>query len=372
MMEKSFYEKYVKRILDVLFSIFLLIVLSWLILIISIIVRIKLGSPIIFKQQRPGKDNDVFNIYKFRTMTDERDQNGKLLPDDVRLTKFGRLLRSSSMDELPELWNILIGEMSFVGPRPLLPSYIPYYKEKERIRHEVRPGLTGWAQINGRNATNWDERLEQDIYYVENMSFILDLKILFKTIGKVIKRSDILVGKQIKVGKLSDVRSLGKIGSVSIRKFTEYDVNNKVKWINNPENNIYLHYDLPLDKEETFKWFERIKEKKDRLDCIIEYNNVPVGVIGLLNIKNSKAEYYITLGEKKFKGKGISKIASKLLIDFSKENLNLKKIYAYTEVDNIAAQRLLESLGFAKSNEIDKSAKNRGRLVHRFFYSMDI
>lgn len=168
-----------------------LIVLSPVLLVIAILVRIKLGSPVIFKQQRPGLNEKIFTIYKFRTMTNERDEKGTLLPIKDRLTRFGRFLRSTSLDELPELWNILKGDMSFVGPRPLSVNYLPYYTDRERRRHEVVPGLTGLAQINGRNTLPWEERFEFDVYYVENISFAMDLNIMFKTIIKVLKRSDV-------------------------------------------------------------------------------------------------------------------------------------------------------------------------------------
>lgn len=165
-----------------------------------------MGSPMIFCQERPGKDEKIFKMYKFRSMTDERDEDGNLLPDDARLTKFGRTLRSTSLDELPELWNIFKGDMSIVGPRPLLTSYLPYYTEEERHRHDVRPGLTGWAQINGRNTTNWDDRLQQDIDYVNECTFVKDVHILMITVLKVVRRSDILVGNQIPAGRLDHAR----------------------------------------------------------------------------------------------------------------------------------------------------------------------
>jgi general glycosylation pathway protein len=151
----------------------------------------KLGSPVLFKQDRPGLNEKIFKMYKFRTMTDEKDKDGNLLPDAERLTKFGKFLRSTSLDEIPELWNVLKGEMSLVGPRPLLVSYLTKYNDYEKRRHEVRPGITGWAQINGRNNTTWEERFKNDIYYVDNISFLLDLKIIVKTLSKVVKRSDI-------------------------------------------------------------------------------------------------------------------------------------------------------------------------------------
>lgn len=178
------YEKYIKRLLDIIFSFFALVLLSWLYLIIAVLVRIKLGSPVIFTQERPGKDEKIFKLYKFRTMTDERDEDGKLLPDEVRLTKFGKILRKTSLDELPELFNILKGDMSIIGPRPLLTEYLPYYYDKERHRHDVRPGLSGLAQINGRNSVTWEEKFTWDLKYVDKITFVDDLKILLKTIIK--------------------------------------------------------------------------------------------------------------------------------------------------------------------------------------------
>lgn len=195
-MKNIFYRKYLKRCIDIIFSLIGLIFFSWLLVIVAILVRINLGAPILFKQLRPGKDEKVFSLYKFRTMKDSYDNEGNLLPDEERLTKFGRFLRKTSLDELPELINILKGEMSFIGPRPLLVEYLEYYTDEEKVRHTVLPGLTGWAQINGRNVTPWDERLKQDIYYVNNINLILDLKILFLTVIKVLKKSDIRVGKE--------------------------------------------------------------------------------------------------------------------------------------------------------------------------------
>lgn len=185
------YRKFFKRFFDIVLSGCALIVLSPVLLVTAILVRTKLGSPVIFCQERPGKDEKIFKMYKFRSMTDERDENGELLPDNVRLTKFGRLLRSTSLDELPELWNIFKGDMSIVGPRPLLVKYLPYYTEEERHRHDVRPGLTGWAQVNGRNAVNWDDRFQMDVVYVSRITFLGDVKIILQTVGKVFKREGI-------------------------------------------------------------------------------------------------------------------------------------------------------------------------------------
>lgn len=182
------YEKYFKRALDVFCGLAALFVFWWLYIIVAILVRIKLGSPVLFKQERPGKNEEIFKLYKFRTMTDARDKNGKLLPDEVRLTKFGRALRTTSLDELPEVFNILKGEMSLVGPRPLTIQYLPYYSEEERHRHDVRPGLSGLAQVNGRNFIDWDHRLAFDVQYVKKITFIGDLRIILQTALKFVRK----------------------------------------------------------------------------------------------------------------------------------------------------------------------------------------
>lgn len=200
------YKKYIKRLLDIVISLAVLLLLSWLLLLVALLVRIKLGSPVIFKQERPGLHEKIFTLYKFRTMTDKRDANGELLPDQERLTAFGKFLRASSLDELPEFFNILKGDMSFIGPRPLLVRYLPYYKEEERARHSVRPGLTGLAQINGRNALNWEERFAYDVYYVEHCTFAQDISILVQTVQKVLKKSDVLSGAQQTVPDLDVYR----------------------------------------------------------------------------------------------------------------------------------------------------------------------
>lgn len=184
------YKNCIKRCLDFLLSLCGLIVLSPALLILAVLVRVKLGSPVLFKQERPGKNEKIFTLCKFRTMTDETDEKGKLLPDAVRLTKFGKFLRGTSLDELPELINILKGDMSIVGPRPLLVSYLPYYGERERLRHSVRPGLTGLAQVSGRNYIDWDRRLAKDVEYVENLSFRMDMKVLWMTVQTVLGHTE--------------------------------------------------------------------------------------------------------------------------------------------------------------------------------------
>lgn len=189
--KKTIYEAIFKRPMDFILSLFALIVLSPVLLVVAILVRIKLGSPVLFKQKRPGKKEKILNLYKFRTMTNHKDENGELLPDEVRLIKFGKFLRSTSLDELPSLINILKGDLSIVGPRPLLVQYLPLYNDEQKKRHLVRPGLTGLAQVNGRNAISWDDKFMYDVRYVKRITFFGDIKIILMTIGKVLRRKDI-------------------------------------------------------------------------------------------------------------------------------------------------------------------------------------
>lgn len=196
----------IKRLFDIIVSLTLIILLAPLILFIALLIWVTMGRPILFRQRRVGYKGQVFTIYKFRTMTEERDENGNLLPDEQRLTRFGRFLRETSLDELPELFNVLKGDMSLVGPRPLLVEYLPYYTPEERKRHNMRPGITGWAQVNGRNAITWDQKLALDVWYVDNWSLWLDFKIILMTIIKVIKREGISTNGYATAPRLDEVR----------------------------------------------------------------------------------------------------------------------------------------------------------------------
>lgn len=201
------YKKYLKRPVDILCALAAITVFSWLYIIVAVVVRIKLGSPVLFKQERPGLNGKIFTLYKFRTMTDKKDENGNLLPDDERLTPFGRMLRKTSLDELPEAFNILKGDMSVVGPRPLLVSYLDKYDERQKHRHDVRPGLSGLAQINGRNAITWEEKFEYDLEYVHNVSFMLDVKIIFLTVWKAfVKEEGISAEGQATMGEFAGTK----------------------------------------------------------------------------------------------------------------------------------------------------------------------
>ncbi|HEU65666.1 MAG TPA: sugar transferase [Chloroflexi bacterium] len=206
------YSPTLKRSFDLLVTIPALLLLAPVLALVALLVRLKLGAPVLFCQQRPGLHGKPFTLYKFRTMTDARDAQGHLLPDAERLTNFGRFLRSSSLDELPELWNVIKGDMSLVGPRPLLLEYLPYYAERERARHNVRPGLTGLAQVSGRNTLSWDERLELDVQYVEQMSFVADVVILWKTCWKVIEREGVVIVPGEQLIPLNEYRKEEKSG----------------------------------------------------------------------------------------------------------------------------------------------------------------
>ena len=200
------YAKFFKRAIDFILSLCALIVLSPLLVILTIVGAICMKGNPFFVQKRPGKNERIITLLKFRTMTNEKDKDGKLLPDEIRLVSYGKFLRSTSLDELPSLINILIGDLSIIGPRPLLIEYLPWYTETEKHRHDVRPGLTGWAQVNGRNTVNWDRRFELDVEYVNNISFRFDLKIFLMTIQKVLKRSDIAEDTRVVEGNFADIR----------------------------------------------------------------------------------------------------------------------------------------------------------------------
>lgn len=214
----SVYKSYVKRPMDIIFSLIAIVVLVPLLLVVALLVRVKLGSPVIFKHKRPGLNEGIFTLYKFRTMTNERDMNGELLPNNKRLTNLGRILRSTSLDELPELFNILKGDMSIIGPRPLLIEYLPLYNEIQKHRHDVRPGLSGLAQISGRNAIDWEERFELDIKYVQSISFVTDCKIILQTILKAFKREGINSSAEVTMEKFKGERGIKGIYQALIIK----------------------------------------------------------------------------------------------------------------------------------------------------------
>ncbi|MBR1834704.1 MAG: sugar transferase [Bacteroidales bacterium] len=205
------YKLFFKRVLDVIISSIALLCIGWFILLIAIFLHwANKGAGAFFLQERPGKDEKKFKIIKFKTMTDERDAEGNLLPDKERITKVGAVVRKWSIDELPQLINVFKGDMAFIGPRPLLPEYLPWYTEREHLRHTVRPGMSGWAQVNGRNTLSWDEKLALDVYYVENLSFLMDCKVIATTVVNVLQHKDVNVVPGLRLGKLDDIRKQQK------------------------------------------------------------------------------------------------------------------------------------------------------------------
>ena len=212
------YKHFFKRVLDLVISGIALLLIGWLLILIAIFLHFaNKGAGVFFLQERPGKDEKIFKIIKFKTMTDERDAEGNLLPDKDRITKIGAVVRKLSVDELPQLINVFMGDMAFIGPRPLLPEYLPWYTEREKLRHAVRPGMSGWAQVNGRNNLSWDEKLDLDVYYVEHLTFMMDVRVILKTIVNVIARKDVNVVPGMRLGKLNDVREKEQYQKESVR-----------------------------------------------------------------------------------------------------------------------------------------------------------
>ncbi len=360
------YKKYFKRLMDIVLSLIGLIVTLPIFIIIAILIKLTSKGNIFFLQERLGLNGKVFKIIKFRTMVTNAEKIGDGLKvkteKDNRITKIGGFLRKTSLDELPQLINVIKGDMSIVGPRPPV-TYHPFkysdYSEVQKTRFKVKPGITGLAQVKVRNNATWDERITIDNEYISDINFVKDIIIMYKTVETVVKKDGIYKTKQ-----------KGNLENVTIRKFESSDIENKVKWVNDKANNKYLHYDLPLEYEKTLVWFEKNKNATNRYDAVIEYNNKPVGLIGLLGIdsKNSKAEYYVLLGESDCQGKGIASKATKLLLKCAFDELKLNKIYAYVEKDNLASNILLQKNNFKQEGLLRNDLFHNEKYVDRCLY----
>lgn len=371
------YEKYMKRLLDCFLATCALILLSPLMGIIALLVRSKLGSPILFKQDRPGRVNYLtgkekkFRLYKFRSMSNERNENGELLPDELRLTKFGQFLRSSSLDELPELINIIKGDMAIVGPRPLAMQYLPYYNEEERKRHLVRPGLTGLAQISGRNSTNWPQRFKYDITYIDNISLKTDVLIVLKTIYRVFQRKDIVVRG---AGKVMDFDKFRQLENKLISKYDDSHYV-RLRWIE--EKDAQLLMELNNDAEiadcvvgnprkvtykEQIVWMERIAEEKDTVRMMIEYDDITVGTIIISNIDfNNKTGNINIKILPKYHGRMIGTKAVDIACRYAFEELDLFCLTAHILSDNVASISLFTKAGFCKEGILKSRVIKSGR-----------
>lgn len=376
------YQKYIKRILDILCALAAMIVFCWLYAIIAILVRIKLGSPVIFRQRRPGYKEKIFTMYKFRTMSDDRDEKGDLLPDKDRLTKFGKILRSTSLDELPEAMNILKGDMSIIGPRPLAVQYLPYYTEEERHRHDVRPGLSGLAQVNGRNALQWEEKFSYDLKYVSNVTWAQDIKIVLKTVKKMLERNDVVVrgtGKtidfdryrrlQTKEGGLKMV--LGK--KIYLRAMEREDMDLYWDMINDPNiSNQIVGWSFPISKYEQERWYEKaVADKKNiKLTIVDKETKKPVGMVTLSSIdwQNRSARHGMKLHTSCPKRRGIGTDAVMTLMKFAFEEVNLHRLDGSWIDYNEPSIRLYRKCGW-KDEGIKKEAIYRNGSYHDLHFA---
>ena len=354
------YEKYIKRLLDFMLSFCALVVLSPVLIILTVVGAIKMKGNPFFTQLRPGKDEKIFKLVKFCSMTNEKDAEGNLLPDEQRLTNYGRFIRSTSLDELPELLNILKGDMSIVGPRPLAVRYLEFYDEMERKRHNVMPGLTGLAQINGRNDVNWPERFAYDLEYVNNISFKMDIMIVFKTIMKVLKRSNVSTRETGNVMDFDKFRIMEKErfanrivmindkSQIVLRSIKEDDAEFLMELNNDKE---ITHFVVGNPKivtlDEQKEWMNRAKYEMNCKRFIVEYSKVPVGTIIVSNIDNTNLTASIGIKlHKTVRGKGIGKQSLNLAMQYCFEELDLECVYARVLTYNTASCALFRSCGF--------------------------
>lgn len=340
------YKRYLKRWLDFTIVLCVLLVIGPILLVIAVWLHFaNKGAGAFFTQERPGKDGRIFKVIKFKSMTDERDAEGRLLPDAQRLTKVGRFIRSTSLDELPQLLNVLKGDMALVGPRPLLPQYLPYYTKREQLRHSVRPGVTGWAQVNGRNFLTWDEKLDKDVWYVENLSFGLDVKIILLTIKNVMRREGVAIPRGIYLSQEREQNKKHLIDKFKIRLLRMEDLGLRVVWMKDPRVFETMNLNPANTLETTKVWFVKNQGKKDRADFVVEYLDNVVAFTGITNVEDGIGETYSFVSPTEH-GKGFGTMARYLTCKYGFEKLSLRKIVSYCNEDNIASIRVNERLGY--------------------------
>lgn len=370
------YKKFFKRFFDIILSLIAIIILSPVYLIISILVLIFMGWPILFKQPRPGKNEKIFNMYKFRTMTNKKDKDGNLLPDEQRLPKFGRFLRKTSLDELPEIFSIFIGKMSIVGPRPLVVQYLPYYTEEEHHRHDVRPGLTGWAQVNGRNNLSWDDRFKLDIEYVNNISLIFDIKIIFLTIKKVIKASDINVrgtGKMMDFDEYRREQNELNRKKVILRELRESDMTlfNSLMNCSDVEQFV-VGWCKPVTMHEQISWFQNLKNDDNIRYTIanVEDNEIfGTLIISKIDWKNRSCGLDIKLSSDS-RGKGIGSESVSIATNYIFNELNLNRIGVRILDSNIPSQKLFKKNGFIEEGKLRNAIYKNGKYDDLLIFSI--
>lgn len=358
------YQSLLKRPLDLALSLIGFIVLSPLFIVTSIaLLCANKGSPF-FYQKRPGKNGTTFKIIKFKSMTDERDKDGNLLPDKDRLTKAGVFVRKTSLDEIPQLLNVIKGDMSLVGPRPLLTQYLPFYTEREQKRHDVRPGITGLAQVTQRNGLSWDEKLELDVKYVENLSFANDVKIIFQTVLKVLQRKDV----NVLPSQHGTLLSFARANRYVLRPLKQEDLKYRVAWINDSRINTTMNILTPITLEGTLEWFRSIKGNPTRVDLVLTHNDVPVAMSGVSNLENGNVESYTFVDPEK-KGQGLGSMAQFLRLAYVFDVFGAERVNSIVDVDNIASRKAVEKFGFlldeTKPNDLEKN----GQKIDRCYYS---
>lgn len=364
------YKHFFKRLIDFTIVLIALLIIWPILLVITIWLHFaNKGAGAFFTQERPGKNGKIFKVIKFKSMTDERDENGKLLPDAQRLTKVGRFIRSTSLDELPQLINVLKGDMALIGPRPLLPQYLPYYTKREQMRHLERPGITGWAQVNGRNLLTWDEKLEMDVWYVENLSFLLDLKIIFVTLKNVIKKEGVIVvPRPVYLDNERKVNKKHLLEKLNLRPLMLEDLKVRVLWMKDPKVYKTMDLDSTITLDKTITWFNNNKYNNSRQDFVVEYQNKIIAFTGITNIKEGVGETYSFVSPCE-QGKGYGTIARYYTCKYGFDNLSLIKIVSYCNEDNIASMKVNDKLGYKYVKTVH--CKNlAGEDVERKYYEL--
>ncbi len=362
------YRKILKRLIDFALSLLALTVLFPFLVVLAAVIAIMIRGNPFFIQSRPGKNNRIFKLIKFKSMNDKKDARGGLLPDSERLTKVGRFIRATSLDELPQLFNVLKGDMSLIGPRPLFIQYLPFYTQRESTRHLVRPGITGLAQVSGRNILGWDERLELDAKYVEKMSLSFDIGILLKTIKYVLTRKDVVVIPGEKHEALNTYRDV----KLKAKKFRQTDIKTRVNWINDPRINSTMPFEIPATIEKTTDWYKNNLHNQSRIDFtfIDRQNNIQaMGGYTHIDSKNSQAEFYLMVNPDSH-GKGIGKKVTGWLLNYAFLTFNLNKIYLYTYSHNSKANRIYETYNFKLEGILRQHGFKNGVYCDRRIYGL--
>lgn len=366
------YKHFLKRFFDFIIVLIVLLCIWWIIAIIAVWLHFaNKGAGVFFTQERPGKGEKIFKVIKFKSMTDERDASGKLLPDAQRLTKVGRFIRSTSLDELPQLINVLKGDMALIGPRPLLPKYLPYYTEHERLRHTVRPGITGWAQANGRNLLTWDQKLEMDVWYVEHLSLAVDIRILLLTIKNVIKKEGVVVvNRPIYLDQERIQNKKHLFDKVRLRPLELSDLKTRVAWIKDPRVFSTMDIDPTITMESTINWYCSNRERTDRVDLVLEdrLSKKIIAFTGITGIENDIGETYSFVSPEE-QGKGFGTVARYLTCKYGFEKLSLKIIKSYCNEDNVASIKVNDRLGYKYIKTI-KCKTTEGTEIERRYYEL--